>query len=123
MDDIFNSSNSEVLTGKFVVAIAGVEADVEEDEPERAEAIEIDQGSDTMKTLWNLRVSITEIWRKETEKRKRKTERELKLKNSSRIISLNIFSQYNTKKSTTHIYTLQRREIARGRLVTASHVL
>ena len=43
------------------------------------------------KTLWNLRVSITETWRKETEKRKRKTERELKLKNSSRIISLNIF--------------------------------
>ena len=60
MDDIFNSSNSEVLIGKFVVAIAGVEADVEEDEPERAEAIEIDQGSNTMKTLWNLRVSITE---------------------------------------------------------------
>ena len=50
MDDIFDSSNSEVFTGKFVVAIAGVvEADVEEDEPEGVEAIEIDQGSDTMK--------------------------------------------------------------------------
>ena len=50
MEDIFDSSNSEVFTGKFVVAIAGVvEADVEEDEPEGAEAIEIDQGSDTMK--------------------------------------------------------------------------
>ena len=33
------------------------------------------------------------------------------------------FSQYNTKKSTTHIYTLQRREIAQGRFVTTSHVL
>ena len=43
MDDIFDSSNSEVFTGKFVVAIAGVEADVEEDEPEGAEAIELDQ--------------------------------------------------------------------------------
>ena len=50
MEDIFDSSNSEVFTGKFVVAIAGVvEANVEEDEPEGAKAIEIDQGSDTMK--------------------------------------------------------------------------
>ena len=49
MDDIFDSSNNEVFTGKFIVAIAAVEADVEEDEPEGAEAIEIDQGSDTMK--------------------------------------------------------------------------
>ena len=50
MEDIFDSSNSAVFTGKFVVAIAGVvEANVEEDEPEGAEAIEIDQGSDTMK--------------------------------------------------------------------------
>ena len=44
MDDIFDSSNSEVFTGKFVVAIAGIEADVEEDEPEGAKAIELDQG-------------------------------------------------------------------------------
>ena len=43
MEDIFDSSNSEVFTGKFVVAIAGVEANVEEDEPEGAEAIELDQ--------------------------------------------------------------------------------
>ena len=50
MDDIFDSSNSAVFTGKFVVAIAGVvEANVEEDESEGAEAIEIDQCSDTMK--------------------------------------------------------------------------
>jgi len=43
MEDIFDSSNSEVFTGKFVVAIAGVETDVEEGEPEGAEAIELDQ--------------------------------------------------------------------------------
>ena len=44
MDDMFDNSNSEVFTGKLAVAIAGkvVEADVEEDEPEGAEAIEID---------------------------------------------------------------------------------
>ena len=49
MEDIFDSSNSEVFTGKFVVAIAGVETDVEEVEPVGAGAIELDQGSDTMK--------------------------------------------------------------------------
>ena len=49
MDDIFDNNSSEVFTGKLTVAIAAVEADVEEDEPEGAEAIEIDQGSDTMK--------------------------------------------------------------------------
>ena len=43
MEDIFDSSNSEVFTGKFIVAIAGVEADVEEGEPEGAEAIDLDQ--------------------------------------------------------------------------------
>ena len=43
MEDIFDSSNSEVFTGKFVVAIASVETDVEEGEPEGAEAIELDQ--------------------------------------------------------------------------------
>ena len=48
---MFDSSNSEVFTGRFVVAMAGVEADVEEVEPVGAEAIELDQGSDTMKTL------------------------------------------------------------------------
>ena len=50
MDDIFDSSNTEVFTGKLAVAIAGiVEVDVEEDKPEGVEAIEIDQGSDTVK--------------------------------------------------------------------------
>ena len=43
MEDIFDSSNSEVFTGKFVVAIAGVETDVEEVEPVGPEAIELDQ--------------------------------------------------------------------------------
>ena len=43
MEDMFDSSNSEVFTGKFVVAIAGVETDVEEVEPVGAEAIELDQ--------------------------------------------------------------------------------
>ena len=63
MEDIFDSSNSAVFTGKFVVAIAGVvEADVEEVEPEGAEAIELDQ------ELWYheklseiLEFSVTEI--------------------------------------------------------------
>ena len=46
MDDMFDSSNNEVFT-----AIEGrvVEAGAEEDKPEGAEAIEADQGSDTMK--------------------------------------------------------------------------
>ena len=43
MEDIFDSSNSEVFTGKFVVAIASVETDVEEVEPVGAKAIELDQ--------------------------------------------------------------------------------
>ena len=43
MEDMFDSSNSEVFTGKFVVAMAGVETDVEEVEPVGAEAIELDQ--------------------------------------------------------------------------------
>ena len=53
MDDMFDNSNSEVFTGKLVVAITGrvVEADSEEDEPEGAEAIETDQSSDTMKNF------------------------------------------------------------------------
>ena len=47
---MFDNSNSEVFTGKLVVAITGrvVEA---EDEPEGAEAIETDQSSDTMKNF------------------------------------------------------------------------
>ena len=51
MDDMFDSSNSEVFTGILTVAIEGrvVEAGAEEDKPEGAEAIEADQGSDTMK--------------------------------------------------------------------------
>ena len=46
MDDMFDSSNSEVFT-----AIEGrvVGAGDEEDKPEGAEAIEADQSSDTMK--------------------------------------------------------------------------
>ena len=46
MDDMFDSSNSEVFT-----AIEGrvVEAGAKEDKPEGAEAIEADQGSNTMK--------------------------------------------------------------------------
>ena len=59
MEDMFDSSNSEVFTGRFVVAMAGVEADVEEVEPVRAEAIELDQGSDTMKnSLKNLEFQL-----------------------------------------------------------------
>ena len=48
---MFDSSNSEVFTGMLAVAIEGsvVEANAEEDEPKGAEAIEIDQGSNTMK--------------------------------------------------------------------------
>ena len=57
---MFDSSNSEVFTGMLnsevfigmlAVVIEGkvVEAGAEEDKPEGAEAIEADQGSDTMK--------------------------------------------------------------------------
>ena len=48
---MFDSSNSEVFTSMLAVAIEGrvVEAGVEEDKPEGAEAIEADQGFDTMK--------------------------------------------------------------------------
>ena len=51
MDDMFDSSNNEVFTGILPAAIEGraVEAGAEEDKPEGAEAIEADQGSDTMK--------------------------------------------------------------------------
>ena len=59
MEDMFDSSNSEVFTGRFVVAMAGVEADVEEVEPVGAEAIEFDLGSDTMKnSLKNLEFQL-----------------------------------------------------------------
>ena len=51
MDDMFDSSNSEVFIGILAAAIEGrvVEAGAEEGKPEGAEAIKADQGSDTMK--------------------------------------------------------------------------
>ena len=62
MEDIFDSSNSEVFTGKFVVAIAGVETDVEEGELEGVEAIELDQELWYDKKLSEiLEYSITEM--------------------------------------------------------------
>ena len=74
MDDMFDNSNSEVFTGKLAVAIAGkvVEADVEEDEPEGAEAIEIDQGFNTMKTSLKSIISITKTLRRRNREKKRK---------------------------------------------------
>ena len=74
IDDMFDSSNSEVFTGKLAVAIAGkvVEADVEEDEPEGAEAIEIDQGFNTMKTSLKSIISITKTLRRRNREKKRK---------------------------------------------------
>ena len=61
MDDMFDSSNSEVFR-----AIEGrvVEAGAEEDKPEGAEAIETDQCFDTMKTFLKYRISITEYLRR-----------------------------------------------------------
>ena len=78
MDDMFDNSNSEVFTSKLAVAIAGrvVEVDAEEDKPEGVEAIEIDQGFDTMKTSFKSIISITKtLRRKKTEKRKENRER------------------------------------------------
>ena len=74
MDDMFDNSNSEVFTSKLAVAIAGrvVEADAEEDEPEGVEAIEIDQGSDTMKTSLKSRISIIETLRRRNREKKEK---------------------------------------------------
>ena len=74
MDDMFDNSNSEVFTSKLAVAIAGrvVEADDEKDEPEGAEAIEIDQGSDTMKTSLKSIISITKTLRRRNREKKRK---------------------------------------------------
>ena len=74
MDDMFDNSNSEVFTSKLAIAIAGrvVEADAEEDEPEGAEAIEIDQGSDTMKTSLKSIISITKTLRRRNREKKRK---------------------------------------------------
>ena len=48
---MFDSNNSEVFTGMLAVAIEGrvVEVGAKEDKLEGAEAIEADQGSDTMK--------------------------------------------------------------------------
>ena len=74
MDDMFDNSNSEVFTGKLAVAIAGkvVEADAKEDEPEGAEAIETDQGFDTMKTSLKSRISIIETLRRRNREKKEK---------------------------------------------------
>ena len=74
MDDMFDNSNSEVFTGKLAIAIAGrvVEANAEEDEPKGAEAIEIDQGSDTMKTSLKSRISIIETLRRRNREKKEK---------------------------------------------------
>ena len=74
MDDMFDNSNSEVFTGKLAIAIAGrvVEANAEEDEPKGAEAIEIDQGSDTMKTSLKSRISIIETLRRRNKEKKEK---------------------------------------------------
>ena len=74
MDDMFDNSNSEVFTSKLAVAIAGrvVEVDAEEDKPEGVEAIEIDQGSDTMKTSLKSIISITKTLRRRSREKKRK---------------------------------------------------
>ena len=63
---MFDNNNSEVFTGMLAVAIEGrvVEANAEEDEPKGVEAIEIDQGSDTMKTFLKYRISITKYLRR-----------------------------------------------------------
>ena len=74
MDDMFDNNNSEVFIGKLAIAIAGrvVEANAEEDEPKGAEAIEIDQGSDTMKTSLKSRISIIETLRRRNREKKEK---------------------------------------------------
>ena len=71
---MFDNSNSEVFTGMLAVAIEGrvVEANAEEDEPKGAEAIEIDQGSDTMKTSLKSRISIIETLRRRNREKKEK---------------------------------------------------
>jgi len=50
MDDMFESKSKEVFIGKDEVDIAGkeFEVDEEEDEAEFAEAIDMDQSTDTM---------------------------------------------------------------------------
>ena len=74
MDDMFDNSNSEVFTGKLTVAIGGraVEVDAEEDKLEAAEAIEIDQGFDTMKTSLKSIISIIETLRRRNRGKKGK---------------------------------------------------
>ena len=74
MDDMFDNNNSEVFTSKLAVTITGrvVEADAEEDKPEGAEAIEIDQDSDTMKTSLKSRISIIETLRRRNREKKEK---------------------------------------------------
>ena len=71
---MFDSSNSEVFTGMLPVAIEGrvVEAGAEEDKPEGAEAIEVDQGSDTMKNssqIWDFYHGILEKMKQRNEKK------------------------------------------------------
>ena len=96
MDDMFDNSNSEVFTGKLAVAIAGrvVEADTEEDELEGAEAIEVDQGSDTMKTFVKSIISITETLRRKTEKRMENREKD-KAEKFFKYYLTEYISQYN----------------------------
>ena len=71
---MFDNTNSEVFTGMLAVAIAGrvVEVDAEEDELEGAEAIEIDQGSDTMKNSLKSIISIIETLRRRNSGKKGK---------------------------------------------------
>ena len=91
---MFDSSNSEVFTGMLPVAIEGrvVEAGAKEDEPEGAEAIEADQGSDTMKKLFsNMKFLSQNTWEDETEKPKKNREYK-SLKNSVE----NYLIEYNT---------------------------
>ena len=68
-----------------------------------------------------LEFSVTEL-EKNRENKTQNRER-IEAKRLFKNYLIEYFSQYNTEKSITYIYTFQRREIARGRLVTASHVL
>ena len=91
---MFDSSKSEVFTGMLAVAIEGrvVKVGAEEDKPEGAEAIEADQGSDTMKKLFsNMKFLSQNTWEDETEKRKKNREYK-SLKNSVE----NYLIEYNT---------------------------
>ena len=118
---------TEVFTGKLTVAIADrvVEVDVEEDELEGAEAIEMDQCFDTMKTSVKSIISITETLRRKTEKRKENREKE-KAKKFFKYYLTEYISQYNYNGGYNLYLDIQserERERARGRLITASHML